>query len=217
MTKESNCVTMATRLEVYGLQDRETNRTDLRLSPNETFVLTAEEEDLHPHLVRLRPESAYDLKRWLGVPNDARRAASSTRTDLAHAETGSSLPCEIFTPRPPLDRSEPELQTNLHNFLFGDTRQVTADYVHILDRYIGRADITISIFAFNDIYVARHARLVVDKKIQVLFARHITVERTGLIDMQAPFSKIDCAGFSTTPLGSTSTTAVTTGIIHTSP
>lgn len=206
MTSTPESVPVGTRLETYGLQAN-AQRGDLRLAPGETFVLTGADEDLKSHCVRIRPESAHDLKRWLGVPDDARRTSSSARENV----TGSParLPCEIFTPHPPLDRADPQMQASLHNFLFGDTRGIVKDHLIALNNYIDRANMALSLFLFDDIYVARHARLIVDPKVHILFARYITVERTGVIEMQAPFGKIDCAGFATTPLGTTSTKAVT--------
>ena len=63
--------------------------------------------------------------------------------------------------------------------------------------YIDRQKLNVIIAALLDIYVSRHSRLVVNRKTHVLFARYIYVEETGVIEMQSPFAKIDCAGFRT--------------------
>jgi hypothetical protein len=198
MGNESKFINLASRLAAYNLEERVDRLPDLQVAPNETVVLTADEEELLPHLVRLRPESPHDLKRWLGVPNHAFRSTLSTGTENIETGAAVSVPCQIFVPHPPIDRVDPEMQTNLYNFLFGDMRGVSDEHIRVFKNYIDRAQIYVSLFLFQDIYVSRHARLVMDRKVQVLFARYITVENTGILEMQAPFARIDCAGFRTT-------------------
>jgi hypothetical protein len=197
MECERTYASLESRLATYNLQDRLDRLPDLRLEPNETVVLSADAEELRPHLIHLRPESVYDLKRWLGVPDHAVASVLPSNTGGTAADAATHAPCQIFTPHPPIDRTDPEMQTHLYHFLFGDTRGVSKDDLGVLKKYIDRTDMVVSLFAFQDIYIARRSRLVLDRKVQVLFARYITVERTGVLEMQAPYARIDCAGMST--------------------
>ena len=56
MENERKFLSLQLRLAAYNLQERLDRLPDLRVEPNETVVLTADEEELHPHLVRLRPK-----------------------------------------------------------------------------------------------------------------------------------------------------------------
>ncbi|PFH07884.1 hypothetical protein BCF11_0232 [Collimonas sp. PA-H2] len=212
MESERKFLSLESRLAAYNLRDRIDRLPDLRVEPNETVVLTADEEELHPHLVRLRPDSAHDLKRWLGVPDHAARSTLSPSTENIGIGAAASVPGQIFIPRPPIDRIDPEMQTNLYNFLFNNTRGVSDESLQVFKKYIDRVQMLVSLFLFHDIYVSRHSRLVIDRKVQVLFARYITVEHTGILEMQAPYARIDCAGIRTASafnIGENLTAAVT--------
>lgn len=190
--------TLASRLSLYGLEHREEALRDLVVDPGETAVLTADESELRPHYATLRPNSPHDLKRWIGIADTALEyahgqgiEADAIRSRAAHDCAGG------FIPHPPIDRANPEMQTNLYRFLFEHSRHMSATQVHSIKTYVDQASIAISAISLLDIYVSKRARLIVDAKTQVLFARYIYVEETGVIEMQSPFSKIDCAGMKT--------------------
>ena len=128
---ETDCkyVSLASRLSVYGLEDRKGALPDLVVQPGDTVELTAEARELQPHFVRLRPTSPHDLKRWIGIPDEAFEGNRAT-SEKRGAEAQAFDPCGGFIPHPPIDRENPEMQTNLYNFLFANSRGMDDAQVH---------------------------------------------------------------------------------------
>jgi hypothetical protein len=182
MPEEKCFVTLQTRLAKYGLEHLEGKLPDLKLQPSQKLTLTPDDPQTAKYLVTLNPQSPHDLKRWIGIPNTAFAKASG---------------CPVFVPQPPIATDEPGMRANLANYLFSNSTAVTETQVGALKSFISRVNINVNIVLLFDIYVSAGATLVVDSKIQVLWANNITVEETGLIQMNSPFAKVDCAGFRT--------------------
>lgn len=187
--------TLRDRLETYGLVERELHGVDITVEPNQTLVLSGRDAHAAGQIVHLRPRTAHDLKRWIGIPEHAVQTsaampASATRAAAYTAPHRDSL----FVPQVRFGREDRDLQAHLSTFLFRRAPEGAADEVAMLDRYLERAGVGVSVFLANDIYVAGGARLIVDAKIQVLFARYITVAWNGHLSMNSPIAKIDCAG-----------------------
>jgi hypothetical protein len=204
--------TLRSRLEAYGLADREQHGVDIRVEANQELVISTGDPQAKDQLVHLKPKTAHDLKRWIGVPGHAVQTATSSSS--AMTPTASYAPanrCSLFVPQVRFGRDERETQAYLSAFLFRHAGDVVQAELETLDRYIERAAIGVSVFLANDIYVAPGARLVVDGKIQVLFARYITVAGSGQIRMNSAVAKIDCAGMKRqSPFSHTTTTATQT-------
>jgi hypothetical protein len=201
--------TLRARLEAYGLADREQHGVDITVEANQELVLSSRDPQATEQIVHLRPKSAHDLKRWIGVPEHAvrtspSRPAAATRSEYAQADRSS-----LFVPQVRFGCDDRDSQAYLSAFLFRGVSTVTKGELDVLERYIERAAIGVSVFLANDIYVAAGARLVVDRKIQVLFARYITVADKGRLEMNSPVARIDCAGMKRqSPFSHTTTTAV---------
>ena len=197
MTCKPDFKTLRARLETYELADREQHGVDITVASNQTLLLSARDPQAKEQIVHLRPRTAHDLKRWIGVPEHAVPTGASSASAATRAASYSAVATErgsIFVPQVRFGREDRDLQAHLSTFLFRGVRDVATDEVAALERYLVRAGIGVSVFLANDIYVAAGARLIVDAKIQVLFARYITVAFNGHIRMNSPLAKIDCAG-----------------------
>ena len=187
--------TLCSRLETYGLADRENQLVDIKLEANQQLALSMQDLEVKRYIVNLRPQSPYDLKKWIGIPDHAVRSWPQplhAETHSASQVTGAAR--SVFTPQLQVVPSDLEMQTNLSSFLLRNTSTITKHELSALENFIDRSAIGVSVFLAQDIYVAAGAQLIVDKKIQVLFARYITLAATGQIKFQSPFAKIDCAG-----------------------
>lgn len=77
MADERTFAILASRLSRYDLLHRENPLVDSNLAPHETLVLTPHDDDAREHWATLKPGSVEDLKRWIGVPESARRVSTS--------------------------------------------------------------------------------------------------------------------------------------------
>jgi hypothetical protein len=182
MSEEKCFVSYQTRLAKYGLAHLEGKLPDLKLQAGQKQTLTPNDPQTAKYVVTLNPQSADDLKRWIGVPNAAFTKDSG---------------CPVFVPQPPIATDDPGMRANLANYLFSNSSAVTETQLGVLQSYISRVNLNVNIVLLFDIYVSAGATLVVDSKIPVLWANNITVEETGLIQMNSPFAKVDCAGIRT--------------------
>lgn len=190
--------TLRSRLEAYGLADREQHGVDINVAANSELVISARDPQAKEQIVHLTPKSAHDLKRWIGVPAHAVRTATSLTSSSSMATRSETHPggnrSSLFVPQVRFGRDDRETQAYLSAFLFRQVGDVVQAELDTLDRYIERTAIGVSVFLANDIYVAAGARLILDRKIQVLFARYITVADNGRVEMNSPVARIDCAG-----------------------
>jgi hypothetical protein len=201
--------TLRSRLEAYGLADREPHCVDITVEAGQELVLSSRDHEARERIVHLRPKTAHDLKRWIGVPEHAVRTSSSATAVSHSASHAESDPCSVFVPRARFGPDDHDMQTHLSTFLFRNAAAATTEELTALERYIGRAAIGVSVFLANDIHVAAGARLIVDGKIQVLFARYITVADNGHLAMNSSVARIDCAGMARHSRFRPVTTAVT--------
>jgi hypothetical protein len=199
MQQENSFATIESRLDVYGLASRLDGMLDLRIEEGQTVELDARDPIFKPHHVRLQPKALADLKRWIGVPDDAVRITHTVADDGTLAEARLPHWCAPHVAQPSILRENPEIQQHLHRYLFGHSDSVERKHLKLLEEYIVQSPIVISVFALLDIYISKRARLIIPEKTQVLFARYITIETTGLLDLKAPFARIDCAGMRRLP------------------
>jgi len=190
--------TLRSRLDNYGLADRENQLVDISLEGNQQLALSMQDPEVQEYIVTLRPKSPYDLKKWIGIPDHAVGSSPSLASETHSAPPSPCAPRSVFTPQLQIVPSDPEMQVNLSSFLLRNSSAITQRELSTLQNFIDHAPATsaigVSVILAQDIYVAAGARLILDKKIQVLFARYITLAATGQIQFQSPFAKIDCAG-----------------------
>jgi hypothetical protein len=204
--------TLRSRLDTYGLADREKQLVDITLEANQEWKISIQDPQAQEHIVTLQPQSPYDLKKWIGIPDHAVRSWPPPLRTEAHSAQVSAGTCSVFIPQLQVVPNDLEMQANLSSFLLRSTTAITKQELGALEKFIDRSAIGVSVFLAQDIYVAAGAQLILDKKIQVLFARYITLAATGQIKLQSPFAKIDCAGLRRqSPFVSSGTTAVTHG------
>jgi hypothetical protein len=199
MEQESRFATLASRLAVYGLEKRRDHLPDLRIEDDQTVELDARDDAFSRHHVSLRPRTLHDLKRWIGIPDDAVRVVQSVDSEGVVSETRLPLACAPHIAQPPILPDNPAIQNHLHRFLFGHSDEVDVQHMNLLEAYLHESPISISLFALQDIYVGKRSRLVISAKTQVLFARYITIETTGVLELKAPYARIDCAGIRRLP------------------
>ena len=189
-------VTTSQRLARFGLAERESQLKNLNVRGGAEVHLDPQDRRYTEHIAVLRPQSASDLKRWLGVPigaiGQALPAPAHTAGFVSTAEPSS------FLPYPAVPLEDPEMQANLMAYLLNT--KTTAEptpterrLVAHLDATISGLSIAVAIYLAADIHVEEGATLVVNKKISTLFANHIILEDGASIRMQSPVSQIDCA------------------------
>ncbi len=121
------------------------------------------------------------------MPDDAVRVELSATADGVAAESRLPHLCAPYIAQPPILPDNPEIQSHLHRYLYGHSDALETHHANALSAYLEREPIQISVFLLMDIYIGKRARLVIDGKTQVLFARYITIETSGLLDVRAPF------------------------------
>jgi hypothetical protein len=205
------------RLSAYGLAAADVKLTDLTLADGEQQVLDAQNPLVSGHVRTLTPKGIADVKKWLAGPQAAAPAAAKAVAAPAAAKAAAApavakavaapliagnqvvdyhAVADIVTPLPAV--LTPNMTTALYaaanQYLF-TTKAVEPQVVANLDTWIVRIVPQIPIFFFQDIVVNAGAKLTLAKANSVLFARYITVEKTGQIVGTATVIKIDCAGF----------------------
>jgi hypothetical protein len=194
--------TVSQRLARYGLQDREAQLTELRVVRGTRLHLTLEDPEHRQKAAVLRVKSAAELKQWLGVPNGAvaqdKPAPKSPRGFVSRA---GSHP---FVPYPKTPLRNPGLNADLMSYLLRDTTTVTPGEVEPLNNYMLNNPVNIAILLFADIFIDNESTLVIDTKIQTLFAGNIFIGEGGenpggTLEMQSPVASIDCFGISSFP------------------
>jgi hypothetical protein len=80
------------------------------------------------------------------------------------------------------------------NYIFGNSAAVGQAQVPALNAWLKSIAGSISIITFMDIHVSAGARLVVNPSITVLFARYITIDQGGVIQVKCTHGGINCAG-----------------------
>ncbi len=188
---------LATRLAVYGLERREQSLLDLKIEEDQTVELSARDHAFSDHYVNLKPQRLADLKRWIGIPDEAVQIVPAATP--GGVETRLPHLCAPHIAQPPILPGDPDLQSHLHRYLFGHSDGVERQHISKLEAFVLESNVTVSAFVLRDIYISKRSRLVISAKTQLLFARYITIETTGLLDLRAPFARIDCAGIRRLP------------------
>ncbi len=153
------------------------------------------------------------MKRWLAAPSAAAPVTKTATPVAVKVATAAAAPAaaatiakngiadfhaiaDIVTPIPAVlaENTTTALYAAAHEYLYGTT-ELDPKVVANLDTWILRIVPYIPIFALQDITVNAGAKLVIGPANAILFARYITVQKTGTIVAGATASKIDCAGF----------------------
>src|ERR1035437_1021524 len=177
---------VATRLKTFGLSAAKLQLTnDLEVPTNQTVTLDAADQKLSKQLSRLTPNSIDDLKEWLGVPDAA----------FAHSAAAITRPIAIM---PVHEAYTPDQSATLYSvardYVFGNSSAVSKSQVPALNAWLKSIAGAVSIITFQDIHVAAGPRLVVNPSITVLFARYITIDQGGVIQVRCTHGAINCAG-----------------------
>lgn len=182
----SAAVSLAARLKPFGLNASKLHLTsDLEVPANQTVVLDAADQKLARQLTVLTPKTIDDLKEWIGVP------------DAAFAAPAAPM-MRSLTVLPVHDAYTPEQNVTLHamarDYIFGHSAAVTPAQIPALNAWLQSIAGSIRIVTFQDIHVGAGARLVVSPSIAVLFARYITIDQGGVIQIRCTHGGINCAG-----------------------
>jgi len=186
-------VDLPTRLSVYGLNETQLSHGNLRLEPNQRMVVSQQEPTLANRMVKLQPQTIDHLKSWIGVPDAA----------LTHLNSQIARPVSRA-----FSTVSPDITANEHatmfaagqNFVFGNSATVHPSFVPTLNDWLTKISAYVPIWLFWDVYLAAGSQLVLSPG--VFFASNITVEETATIQLPGgSFSKIDCVGFKSVPVG----------------
>lgn len=150
----------------------------------------------------LRQSTIADLKQWLGMPEVKRVAQPDGVMSAIHSLVPRNRVADFHTAADIIHPLPDKLTVAHTTVLYAAAHQyVMTDYplepevVTNLNKWIVTIKPSILIFHYLDITVAAGAKLVLQAGNSVLFARTITVEKTGSIVTKASVVKIDCAGF----------------------
>jgi hypothetical protein len=186
-------VPVATRLKRFGLAGAKLQvNNDLEVPANQTVVLDATDKKFASQVSQITPKNIDDLKAWIGVPDAA----------FAEPAVPAVSPLTIL---PVHDAYTPEQSTTLHAiaraYIFGHSGAVSQKQTPALNAWLQSIAGSINIVLFQDIHVAAGATLVVNPSITILFARYITIDRNGVIQIKCTYGGINCAGIrGTAPL-----------------
>jgi len=198
-------VPLATRLQVYGISPAAVQLTDLDVPSGQQVILKSDDAKLSKQTVKLVPKSIDDVKRWVGIADSAFSLPSQP-----HLQPVLRTALPVSTNQPTLTHLQPVLEpimpvheqytsaedSTLRNlaasYVYGHTATVSAAQLPALNKWISVIAPYIPITLWNDIHVAAGATLVV--YYSILFARYITIDHGGKIQMKITRSLINCAG-----------------------
>jgi hypothetical protein len=104
---------LSSRLDTYGLANGEKQLVDITLEANQQLVLSMQDPQTQKYMVTLRPQSPYDLKKWVGIPDHAVRSGPQTLYDETRsASQVNGAACRVFVPQLQVIPGDPEMQTN---------------------------------------------------------------------------------------------------------
>jgi hypothetical protein len=192
-------VPVGERLKAYGLDEAHTKLDDLNIAAGVNHDLSAKNPAMAAHVKTLHPQSADDLRRWLG--SGAHAAVPAVTTHLAPLTARSGVVdfhaiADITRPLPAALTAAhtAALYAAAHRYVLSNDHGLEPAVVANLNQWIVKLKPGISFYHFQDIHVAAGAKLTINAANSVLFARYITIEKTGKIVTKVSVAKIDCAG-----------------------
>jgi hypothetical protein len=191
MAKDKDSVTLAQRMARFGMRKRPLKNVNVKA--NAELHLDPQAKRYAGRITHHKVKSAADLKRLVGAPPGAvgQNAPSPAQRNNF---ISSANPAFLHFPAVPL--ADPEQHAQLAAYLFGPEVEepTTADkkVFSQLDKLIRELDVAVAVFWAADIHIEEGATLVVDPKIQTLFANAIIIEDNATLKMQSAFSQIDC-------------------------
>ncbi len=161
------------RLAVYGVSEEQVHRNPLTLEQGQRLVLHPDTIDLSGCLVRLRAQSAQDLKIWMGISDEALQRPSglnprNTDAPIVSAQKGTARTAENYA----------TANAALHNFALSHSSSVTTHAMESIDSWVRLINPEIHLWIFTDVYVAAGSQLALSAG-SVLFADRVTVEDGG--------------------------------------
>jgi len=188
---EAPTVSVAARLKPFGLVAAKLSLTnDLEVPANQTVVLDASDQKLSKQLSRLTPKTIDDVKAWIGVPDAA----------VARPYAPVARPMTVLAVH---DTYPPEQSAAFHgvarDYIFGHSASVPPAQLPALNAWLTSAAGLLNMILFQDIHVAAGAKLVINPSIAILFARYITIDHGGVIQIRCTHGAIHCAGIKGAP------------------
>jgi hypothetical protein len=195
MSAHREPLSVAQRLDRFGLADRESTLKKLYVKEGAETRISPDDPKFEERISVLKPRSANDLKRWLGIPSGAIGQKEPARAHKAgFIPTAERSP---FAPHPELPIEDDEAREDLLAYVLSNSipkkpTEAEKQFVSRLNDVVRQHKIAISVFLASDIHVEEGATLILNKKLNVLFGNHIIVEDGAKIIMESPFPQIDC-------------------------
>jgi hypothetical protein len=194
-------VPIGTRIKKYGIEEAKANLADLTIPANTEFLLSPKNKDAAKNFHNLQPTSIASLKEWIGAPASVKAVQPHGVLSAVNAllprsgVTDFHTIADIVKPLPAqLTKAHTAaLYAAAHQFVMTDV-PLEPEVVTNLNKWIVAIKPIIIVFHWRDITVSAGAKLVMDHSHSVLFARNITIQKTGKIVAKASIVKIDCAG-----------------------
>jgi hypothetical protein len=180
--------TIEARLKNFNIDPAGIKLTDLDVAANQTMLLTSTDTSYRDSIAFLEPQSITDLKRWIGIPDQAfspGQPLPSTGPVVIHPTIRPSPAGRLRIVIPALPAFHPDQVATLKNlardFIYGHSDHISTTQIPALNKWLDLQKIRIPMFIFRDIHVASGA--VLNVKGKILFANHITIDKGGLIKL----------------------------------
>ncbi|MEB0133833.1 hypothetical protein QN362_00650 [Actimicrobium sp. CCC2.4] len=180
--------TFEERLKNFNIDPASIKLTDLDVATNQTMLLTTTDSAYQDSVAFLEPQSITDLKRWIGIPDQAfspGHPPPSIGPVVIHPTIRPSPASRMRIVIPALPAFHPEQIVTLKNlardFIYGHSEHISTTQLPALNKWLDLQKIRMPMFVFRDIHVASGA--VLNVKGKILFANHITIDKGGLIKL----------------------------------
>lgn len=181
-------ITLESRLKNFNIDPAQVNLVDLDVAADQTITLQSTDVAYRANVSYLEPKSITDLKRWIGIPDQAFATIPnlpSTTPIVVHRTIRPVPAIRTGIVIPPLTAFHPDqvatIKTLARDFIYGQSASISAAQLPALNKWLDLQKIRIPIFLFRNIHVAAGA--VLNVKGKVLFANLITIDKGGLIKM----------------------------------
>jgi hypothetical protein len=203
-------VTVEQRLSNYGVDAQAADLKDLRVAANQALTLDAGIPQLSDRVVRLKPRSVEELKKWFGAPAEAQVVSGSREEtvpiprrvthSLPRIDALGTVPrlAEELAERAEIGRGglRPQdhavLEASMHDYIYRHKATVSPELLRQVDEWMRRIDLSVNIWRFMDVHVAHGATLAINNG-SILVARYIYIEKDAKI-VTGTVASIDCQG-----------------------
>lgn len=162
---------------------------DLKLEADECATLSPDSERFKHALVQVRPRSAEEVRKLLGLSDEsaaAVRAAGGGCCDTHRAPAGSAEADDLEAEDPDIRQSARALTYSAFNaYVYGSAKNVE-HLTPVFERYLEVSKAVLNTFHLADIEVMDGATLTIAANTHAIYANKVIIHRTGRIVCHGP-------------------------------